>query len=241
MLQQIKTKLNELGFNLNHFALIGLFFVFVLGLTFTSEPLLFENLFKLKFLRAQSDDVVEQFIPETIAGLKISEDDLNKLADQKNKLSIMLDPTFSEGSVLGLSTESQDSITQILSDNNLEQIPVKTVQNSSDNIDIYLSQVKLIEDYYGSIMILATIANGNEQSVREAIPLNKKIISELKATSVPSSYVRYHRLKLMHYGIIDSMLKSLSGKTDMKSRSAAGILFFETQNAIDLELSKLTY
>lgn len=238
MLLQIKIKLEELGFNINHFGLIGVFFLLIIGLTFTNEPLLLENLFKLKFLKAEDQKVIG-FNPETLEFDPISVAGLDRFAKEKDRLSSLVDPNFSEGSVLGISTQAEESISQILSEKNLAKITVRKVKSSEDNVGLYIDQVKLIEDYYGLVLILSAVASKDEIAATQAMALNKNIISELKAMKVPESYVRYHRLKMMHYGVINNMLENIIKKNKAADRSAAGILFFEIYSAMDTELSSI--
>jgi hypothetical protein len=229
---QIKKTVKDLGFNINHFGLIGVFFLLILGLTFTQEPLLLENLTKLKFLKA--DNATEATM--TVQGAEVpptSESAIDNILEEKNKLSSLIDPSFSEGSVLGLSTEAQESVTEILSDKNLNTITVKEVSDSRDNISVYVDQLKLVEDYYGSILVLSAISTKDATAATEAMPLTKGIISELKAMNVPSGLVRFHRLKLMHYGVVLNMLENIATEKTSKDRAAAGMLFFEITNSME--------
>lgn len=229
---QIPKTLKDLGFNINHIGLIGVFFLLILGLTFTQEPLMLENLLKLKFLRADNTEQVVASSSE-VSSPAVSESGIDNILAEKNKLSSLIDPGFNEGSVLGLSTDSQQSVTELLSEKNLNTIPVKEVTDNSDNISIYVDQVKLVEEYYGSILILSAISSKDASAATEAIPLTKSIISEMKSMNVPSGLVRFHRLKMMHHGIVLNMLENIAYKKSPKDRAAAAVLFFEVTNAME--------
>lgn len=235
---QVKKTFKDLGFNINHIGLIGVFFLLILGLTFTQEPLLLENLLKFKFLKA--DNTTEQQVAsESASAAPISEAGIDNIIDEKNKLSSLIDPSFSEGSVLGLSTDAQESITDILSEKNLSSIPVKQVDDTKENISLYVDQVQLVEDYYGSILILSAISSQDVTASTQAIPLTQNIISELKAMDVPTKLVRFHRLKMMHYSVVLNMLENIAYQKSPKDKAAAGVLFFEITNAMESSKSDL--
>jgi hypothetical protein len=235
---QVKKTFKDLGFNINHIGLIGVFFLLILGLTFTQEPLLLENLLKLKFLKA--DNTTEQQVAsESVSASPVSEAGIDNIIDEKNKLSSLIDPSFSEGSVLGLSTDAQESITDILSEKNLSSIPVKQVDDTKENISLYVDQVQLVEDYYGSILILSAISSQDVTASTQAIPLTQNIISELKAMDVPTKLVRFHRLKMMHYSVVLNMLENIAYQKSPKDKAAAGVLFFEITNAMESSKSDL--
>lgn len=231
-------KFSSLGFTIGHWGLIAFFAVVVIGLGLAKEPMLLGNLTGLKFLQA-SDENTESGLDLTSDLPPISPEAIDKILSEKNNLSALIDPTFGEGSVLGLSTEAQESIDTILSDKNLATIPVNSVKADQFNTAIYFDQVSLVEDYFGSILVLSAIGSRDASVAKEAIPVTQRIIAELKAISVPNIYIRYHRLKLMQYGIVLNMLDNIAYNSSPKDKSAAGILFFEISNAAEAEKSKL--
>lgn len=228
----IVDKFKKLGFSINHLALVGAFFLLLGGLTYSQEPLLLENLFSLKFLKAETQTQDQVDISPVSLGA-VSKDGADNIISEKNKLSSLIDPGFSEGSVLGLSTDAQDNINDLLSEKNLQSIAVKEVTNSKDNVSIYVDQIKLVEDYYGSVLVLSVLGTKDQAAAVQAIPLAQNIIAELKSMNVPMSLVRFHRLKMMHYGVVLNMLENIAYQQNVQDRAAAGVLFFEITNAME--------
>ena len=238
MKQKLFGKLGSLGFNLGHYGLIAFFAIFTIGLTFAQEPLLLGNLTSLKFLKAQDAQPAEQSLG-TITLPPVSQTGIDNIAEEKDNLSSLIDPSFSEGSVLGLSTAIEGSVSEILSDNNLKSIPVKTIEVGEYSIENYVDESSLIEDYYGSVIVLSALASRDSATAGEAIPVAKRITAEFKALSVPEPLARYHRLRLMHYGIVLNMLETIANNSNSKDRAAAGVLFFEITNAMESERTNL--
>ena len=233
MKQKLFGKFESLGFTLGHYGLIGFFVVVTIGLTFAREPLLLGNLTGLKFL--QANDTTEVKSIDEVNLPPVSSTGIDNLVDEKNNLSALIDPSFSEGSVLGLSTEAEQSISHILSDDNLQTIPVNAVDVDEFSIESYVDQSTLIEDYYGSVIVLSVLSTKDSTAAAEAIPVAERIVSELKTLAVPKPLVRFHRLKLMQYGVVLNMLDTIAHNQSSKDRAAAGVLFFEITNAMESE------
>ncbi len=237
---QIKTRLNDLGFTVNHYGLIGFFVVMVIGLAFTTEPLMLQNLTGLKFLKAQTaENQVASSKPDLSRVPGVSYDGIDRITAEKNNLSSLIDPSYGQGSVLGLSTDAQNSVDQVIDEQSLQNIPVKKVANTEFNIESYADQVQLLEAYYGDVLILSALSSQDPASANKAIPLVKGLISELKGVQVPEQLVRYHRLKLMHYAVVLNMAQNIAHNVSPQDKSAAGILFFEITNEMEMERASL--
>jgi hypothetical protein len=236
---QIGQKLKDLGFTINHYGLIGVFLLITIGLTFTTEPMLLQNLTGLKFLHAQDNGQVKSFTPDTSSVPPVSYDGIDSVIAEKNNLSSLIDPSFGKGSVLGLSTEAQNTVDNMFDESSLQNIPVNQIDNSDFNISNYIDQVQLLEAYYGDVVILSSLSSQDPVVASKTIPVVKSLISELKSVQVPTKLVRYHRLKLMHYSIVLNMLENIASDVSPEDKSAAGILFFEITNELESERTKL--
>lgn len=233
-----KNKLETLGFKVNHFALIGVFVFLLLGITFLKDPILLENITSLKFLQAEENGVEEQVI-QAVEAEPVSEDGIQEIVDQKNEMMSLLDPTFGEGSVLGLSTEAEETVKNILNEESIAYIPVKQVEDSEKNINVYISQVSLVESYHGQTVILSAISTRDPAAAQNSIPLLQSLIAELKGIEVPTPFAHYHRLKLMQNAVLLNMADTIATAKPSKDRAAAGILFFEVTNELEAERGKL--
>lgn len=236
---QIRKKLKDLGFTINHYGLIGVFLLVTIALTFSSEPLLLQNLTGLKFLHAQTADQVKSFTTDTSGVAPVSTEAIDKIIAEKNNLSSLIDPSFGQGSVLGLSTDAQNSVDSMFDENSLKNINVNQVDDSEFNISNYVDQTQLLEAFYGDVVILSSISSQDPVVASKAIPLVKGLISELKSVKVPKVLVRYHRLKLMHYAVVLNMAQNIAQNVSPQDKSAAGILFFEITNEMESERTKL--
>ncbi len=236
---QMKKRLNELGFTINHYGVIGFFVVVVIALTFATEPLTLQNLTGLKFLKAQTTNQIAPSSPDLSGIPDVSYEGIDSITREKNNLNSLLDPSYGQGSVLGLSTDSQNTINQVLDENSLQNIPVKKVAGTEFNIESYIDQVQLLEAYYGDVLILSSLSSQNPDAASKAIPLVKGLIGELKGVAVPEPLVRYHRLKMMHYAVVLNMAQNIATNVSPQDKSAAGILFFEITNAMEVERASL--
>lgn len=236
---QIGQKLKDLGFTINHYGLIGVFLLVTIALTFSSEPLLLQNLTGLKFLRAQTSDQVKSFTADTSSVAPVSIDAIDKTIAEKNNLSSLIDPSFGQGSVLGLSTDAQNTVDRMFDESSLQNISINQIDNSDVNITDYVDQTQLLEAYYGDIVILSSLSSQDPVIATKAIPLVKGLLQELKSVKVPKLLVRYHRLKMMHYAVVLNMLQNTAQNVSPQDKSAAGILFFEITNEMESERTKL--
>lgn len=233
-----KNRLETLGFKVNHFALIGFFTLFILGTTFMKDPLLFENIFTLKFLKAEGNTPTQQVVAAAETQ-PVSYDGINDIVAQKNEMMGLLDPSFGEGSVLGASTEAQESVQDILSAENISKIPIKETSDAEKNITSYIDKISLVESYYGQTLILSAISTKDPAAAQKSIPLITAIIGDMKSISVPTSFAHYHRLKLMQNAVLLNMANTIASSGSSKDQAAAGVLFFEITNELENERAQL--
>ncbi len=242
MFSKIKTKLNSLGFAKGHYGMIAFTVAAVVMLSFIQGPLTLENLFKFQFTQADLEQDIEMSVQEAILKAEsevpgVSYESNEKVAEFKREQLSLLDPSFGEGSVLGLSTEAQASIDHILSNETVNQIPINAVPDSEKSLEEYVSKSKVIESYYGSLELLGILSTQDRAAVAKTLPYYQSIIGELQQLPVPQTLSRYHRVKLLYYTTIMTMASNVAGDANTEDRSAAGILFFEIGN--ELETLKL--
>lgn len=237
MKQKNNSKLARFGFTRGHYAMIGFFVVALAGLTFTQEPLLLENLFGLKFLRAEQEQVAQEVAVPAVE--EVDYEAIDAAAAEKDQMLSLLDPFYKDGSVLGANTEGKQMVDDILSEENLSTIPVKTVADSESRFEKYSEQVNLIESYNGSIIILGSLSEQNPASALKTIPMIKSTIGELKDLEVPQSFTRLHRLRMMQYAVLLSMANNIASNSSPEDKGAAAIVYFEILDAMEVENSAL--
>lgn len=234
----MKTKLQSLEFTIHHFSLIGVFALMIIGLTVMKDPILLQNITSLKFLKASSGENT-QTVVQVPSVKPVSYENIETIVQEKNDMLSLLDPSFGEGSVLGVSTETQKSVNDILSAENLEKIPVNIVSANEESITAYFSKINLIEAYHGQTIILSAISTKDAAAAEKTLPLLNSLIGELKSISVPQPFTHYHRLKLMQNAVLLNMASAITIEISTKDQAAAGVLFFEITNALESERAEL--
>ena len=234
----MKTKLQSLEFTIHHFSLIGVFALIIIGFTVMKDPLLLQNITSLKFLKANSGEPVQEII-QVPSATPVSYEHIDEIVQEKNEMLSLLDPSFGEGSVLGVSTETQETVNDILSAENLSKIPVNQVTANETSITKYFSQINLIEAYHGQTIILSAISTKDTAAAEKTLPLLNSMIGEFKSVSVPQPFVHYHRLKLIQNAVLLNMATAIATGESTKDQAAAGVLFFEITNALESERAEL--
>lgn len=208
------------GFNLNHFLLIFVSAVMLVGFLFlrgdlhlsafslysssaeNSSPLTYEQV-KAEVEKANQAEEVDPLTKEVIA---------------------MLDPANAGGSVLGVSTEDLIQFPKaedLVASEQLRQMPVKIISESGkEAVEKYFGWLTVVETKYNILDLLASLNSTDDAVLKNAKTRSEEVVKVLSGLSVPEELVDFHRFKYLYFLTLGKVALALTA--DAKPENLLG-------------------
>ncbi len=206
-------KLNNAGFNKNHFQLIGLAMIVFVILIFAKSEI------SLKSLVTQADSkpeilTYEDALKQVSSNNKVNSDQFNK--DLENQFAL-LDRGQADGKVLGeaIGIGAIPDSSELAVPEAFNEYPVVTSNdNSSVAIANYQNAITNIEARYGTVEMLADLNSDDKQMINSSLAKWKNLLLEISKINVPSSLAESHKNKIVYYYAIMKTGEVYAGQLD---------------------------
>ncbi len=237
-MNKIKTKLQELGFTLNH-AFIMLAAVFVFGLlviprTNISVSAMFSQAEEETQPMLTYDQVRNQVYAD--AGVIDEEQYQQELENQ----FALLDRGQADGAVLGaaIGLDEVPSAEQLFSQEQLDLISIKTVvPTNTQTIQNYADKILQIESYYDTAELFANLNSSDKALYAKTSAQAKDIIKDMSEIAVPTELVNYHKYNIFYYQTISKLAESFSGDdSGLAQYSSALFSLMDKISSIKIEI-----
>lgn len=232
-------------FTSGHFITIATTLAILLVFGIVKGDVTLTKLSRLNFLQAQEqpsrvltyEEVKAQVDAEMNA--QVQTDLAAAQAAQEEQLA-MVDPGRDIGQVLGASTDAIPAANELLTNENINKISVKT-KAAGDPVSVraYADQINFLENYYQTINILTVISNQEPSLANEAAQQATNMISELSGIEVPLPAANFHRTKILYYSTLASMARNISNPSSTEDAATAGVLFFGVMDRIQQQAAQL--
>ncbi len=163
-----------------------------------------------------------------------SQNDSNSLDTQL----AMLDPKFDEGSVLGTSSGTGESIftkaEDLLSPALLSAIPVNTTADSDQlTLEEYAFLLLKVETQYDSFGLMASLNSDDKTLLAGTAKTANEIVGNLKAMVVPKEFEEFHKIKLMYYGSIQKLGEIFTEQDTRTDLGSTTEIFFSVSEKLE--------
>jgi hypothetical protein len=215
-----------------HFALIVFTAAVLLFFSWMKNPQMFS--FKSK-VEAEKIDVAYYKYPETasvnspqVAGASTVPEGPGILNEDGS-----VSPVLDLGKVLGASTDQVSASTQ--------GIEVKTYPDTENSaVDYFKASETLEGGVIDSGTFEAALASGDQQQIAQELSKFTLIVSRLKNQTVPESFAKLHKLKILQYSAVVSILqdyKNIDSNPDLALQQLG--VFTQTQKMLGDEITLL--
>ncbi len=193
------SKLQELGFNKNHFALIAVGTLLFIVLIIPKTGI------KLSALFSQAAEPVEMITYDQTRNDVYAQMNLggpDPYVDELENQFALLDRGDADGAVLGeaIGLGEIPSVEQLYSSEQLSLIPVRISNDSgAAAVQKYSERMLRIESYYNTAELFASLNGTDAAAMAEAGKKATEIIETMNQLDVPKELVDYHRYNILYY------------------------------------------
>jgi len=156
--------------------------------------------------------------------------------ENRNQLA-MLDSNFSEGSVLGSSTGTLDSIIpdakDMLTPEILAPIKINLLSYTSDvSLNQYVEAVRFIELQDEADIILANLNTDDKTVLKETSKKVIPLVQDLLLVPVPKALEEYHKIKMIYYLQLSNLAEGYAGVPNAPDPKETGMQIFSVMERL---------
>lgn len=214
------------GFTKSHIATVALCAFALAGIAFMKSGFHFS--FAMKQQVAEKQFTYEMALAQVQSETGV---DVSPTQNQDREQLAMLDSNYSEGSVLGASTGTLDSVIPdaalTLTPEVLAPIKIKLLSyTDKSSLEKYVEDVRTVEIQDGADVILANTNTDDKNILQENAKQVLPLVQDLLLVEVPKDLEEYHKLKMIYYLQLSNLSEGYAGVKNAPDPKETGMQIF---------------
>lgn len=236
-LRKTKTKFmtqqsKDHGFTKGHIATVAVCALVLVGIGFM------KNGFNFSLTKASSAEVKPYTYEMALAEVQAGSVDGQGTTEEENRNQLaMLDSNFSEGSVLGASTGTLESVIpdaeETLTAEVLAPIKINVLSyTSEESLKQYAEDVRAIEIQDEADMILASLNSDDKMLLQDTAKKVIPLVEDLLLVPVPKALEEYHKIKMIYYLQLSNLAEGYAGVANAPDPKETGMQVFSVMERL---------
>lgn len=228
------------GFTKGHIATIAVCALALAGIGFM------KNGFNFSLSKASSGEIKPYTYEMALAEVESQGSSSGEhSADENRNQLAMLDSNFSEGSVLGASTGTLDSVIpdaqDTLTPEVLAPIKINLLPNTTtESLKQYVEDVRAVELQDEADVILSNLNSDDKKLLEETAKKVIPLVQDLLLVPVPKALEEYHKIKMIYYLQLSNLAEGYAGVVNAPDPKETGMQVFSVTERLSKIQSEIS-